>query len=435
MLPVEQNELISRVGPGTPMGETLRRYWMPALLSRELAEPDCAPVRVKLLGEELVAFRDTQGRVGLIEEACPHRRVSLWYGRNEESGLRCIYHGWKFDVEGTCVDQMNEPESFAQKVHITAYPVIEMGDIVWTYMGPKELQPPPPNFEWARVPQSRRHVSKVVQDCNWVQGLEGGIDTSHAPILHRALSSNGAGSSPHSPFVRGKPPTLEVDTTDYGYRYFGVRELDEDKYYIRGYHYVMPFHQIRPSIQNNRGGFEDTVATIPMNQGHIWVPMDDGQTTVYNWMLSVYDEDLTDEHRVERGNGNGPDHVDQQTFRSLDGKWNEYGIDRSRQRTVNYSGIDGVNKQDRAVQESMGRVVDRSKEQLGPADRAIITMRQMLLEAIRTVREGGDPPAVGESYYNIRAWEKVLPRNDHWRDELLPLMCPAGEQREPVTAG
>src|SRR6266581_760316 len=192
MLSREENKILTQIGPGTPMGEVMRRYWMPALLSRELPEPDCAPVRVKLLGEEMVAFRDTERRVGLLEEFCPHRRVSLWYGRNEESGLRCIYHGWKFDVEGTCVDQMNEPVSFAQKVHIVSYPTVEMGDVIWAYMGPEELMPPPPKFEWVRAPSTHRHVSKVWQECNWAQGLEGGIDSSHAPILHRALSANGA---------------------------------------------------------------------------------------------------------------------------------------------------------------------------------------------------------------------------------------------------
>jgi phthalate 4,5-dioxygenase oxygenase subunit len=432
MLPVEQNELITHVGRGTPMGETLRRYWLPALLSRELPQPDCPPVRVKLLGEDLVAFRDSDGRVGLLEEFCPHRRVSLWYGRNEEHGLRCIYHGWKFDVEGTCVDQMNEPESFAHKVHITAYPVLELGEIVWTYMGPEELTPPAPNFEWVRAQPSHRHISKVIQDCNWVQGLEGGIDTSHAPILHRSIGNNTAGIAPDSAFVRGRPPKLEVDTTDYGYRYFGVRELDEDKLYIRGYHYVMPFHQLRPQQQLNQS--RDDSEMRRMIAGHMWVPRDDQSSMVWNWMLSL-DQPLTDEQRQEKGNGNGPDHVDPNTFLSHDGKWNEYGLDRQRQKTVNFSGIDGVNKQDRAVQESMGRIVDRSREQLGPADRAIITMRQLLLDAVRTVREGGDPPGTGESYYDVRAWEKVMPRIEDWRGELLPLMHPESRGRELVEAG
>jgi len=134
----EQNERLTRVGSGTPMGDTLRRYWLPALLSFEIPEPDCPPARVKLLGEDLVAFRDTNGRIGLVQEACAHRRASLWLGRNEECGLRCVYHGWKYDVEGNCVDQMNEPLQFADKVKITAYPTVEIGDLIWAYMGPKE---------------------------------------------------------------------------------------------------------------------------------------------------------------------------------------------------------------------------------------------------------------------------------------------------------
>ena len=152
MLTREENELVTRTGPGTPMGEVMRRYWMPALISSELPEPDCAPVRVQLLGEELVAFRDTEGRIGLLDEFCPHRRVSLWLGRNEESGLRCVYHGWKFDVAGTCVDQMNEPPdcSFAHKVRTTAYPTVELGGIIWAYMGPREKMPPLPEFEWTQ---------------------------------------------------------------------------------------------------------------------------------------------------------------------------------------------------------------------------------------------------------------------------------------------
>ena len=198
----------------------------------------------------------------------------------------------------------------------------------------------------------------------------------------------------------------------------------------------MPFHQIRPQqIVDNSGGFEDSIGNIPMNQGHVWVPRDDESTIVWNWMVSVNGEPLTDEHRLEPGNGNGPDHVDQATSRSFDGKWNEYGIDRARQRALNFSGILGVNKQDRAVQESMGRVVDRSREQLGPSDRAVITMRQMLLDAIRTVREGGDPPAADESYYRLRAWEKVMPRVEDWRAEFLPEMEPAGLGREGTGVG
>ncbi len=433
MLSAELNELITRVGPGTPMGETLRRYWLPIALREELPEPDGAPVRVRLLGERLVAFRDTSGRVGLVDEYCPHRGASLWLARNEDCGLRCIYHGWKFDADGSCVEQMNEPESFAEKIRLTAYPTCDAGDVVWAYLGPKELMPPPPQFEWAGAAATHRHVSKVWQECNWVQALEGGIDTSHAPILHRALAANGAGISPDSPFVRGKAPVLEVDVTDYGFRYAGIRELDGDRTYVRGYHYVMPFHQLRPQQVPNRG--IGGGPAHPMIAGHMWVPMDDENTMVWNWLLSVGDEPLSEADRLERGTGNGPDFVDAANdYRSRHGRWNDWGMDRAKQRSVNFSGIDGINQQDRAVQESMGPVVDRSREHLGPADRAIIVMRQLLLQAVRTVREGGDPPGTGDSYNALRAWETIVPRGTAWREALLPQMDPQAAQREPALA-
>ncbi len=426
MLTREENELVTKTGPGTPMGEVMRRYWIPALLSRELAEPDGPPVRVQLLGEQLVAFRDTQGRIGLLDEFCPHRRVSLWLGRNEDSGLRCVYHGWKFDVAGNCVDQMNEPEecSFTHKVRTTAYPTVELGGIIWAYMGPREKMPPLPQFEWTQVPESHRHVSKVIEECNWLQALEGGIDTSHAPILHRTITptTNKAGIPVLGPFVRGKAPTLEVDVTDYGYRYVGIRPLEEDEIYVRSYHYVMPFTQIRPQQFRYRDR-----GMRPIAAGHFWVPMDDEHCMVWNWFYSFGDEPLTDEDRLERGSGNGPEHVDQTTFRGRGNRQNNWLIDRQVQKTETFSGIDGINAQDRAVQESMGPIVDRSKEYLGPADRAIIVTRRLLLQAIKTVGEGGDPPGVGTSYYQARAVERILPKHVPWREALLPEMYPGAE--------
>ena len=418
MLAREDNELITRVDPGTPMGDTMRRYWMPALLAWELPEPDCPPVRVKLLGEDLVAFRDTSGRIGLLGEFCPHRRVSLFFGRNEECGLRCVYHGWKFDVDGHCVDMMNEPEelNFKNKVRATSYPTGEVGGVIWAYMGPPELQPPLPNFAWTQVPETHRHVSKVIQENNWLQGLEGGIDTSHAPILHRLITTNSdrPGIKLTSPFVRGKAPTLAVDITDYGYQYAGIRPLGETEVHIRAYHFIMPFHQIRPSL-TERGN--------PSVAGHIWVPMDDYNTMVYNWEYSITDEPMNEADRLERRLGNGPLDVDQTTFRSKRRRENNYLLDRQVQKTENFTGIDGVNTQDRAVQESMGRIVDRSKEHLGPADKAIIQARRLLLEAVKTVQEGGTPRGVNTTYYTLRAAEGVLPREADWHELLMPEMA------------
>jgi phenylpropionate dioxygenase-like ring-hydroxylating dioxygenase large terminal subunit len=317
---------------------------------------------------------------------------------------------------------MNEPgeNSFADKVHIKHYPTLAVGGIVWAYLGPPDKTPPPPSFEFTRVPATHRHVSKVIEECNWLQALEGGIDTSHAPILHRTLTatSKRPGIDPRSPFVRGAAPTLEVDPTTYGYRYAGVRKLPEGGSYVRGYHYVMPFTQLRPASL-----FGSSLGDSPSDAGpgHFWVPMDDQTCMVWNFMYSL-DDALSEEGRREYGNGNGPDHVDQATFRAVRNLGNNWGIDRQVQRSETFSGIEGVNTQDRAVQESMGPVVDRSEEYLGPADKAVIAMRRLLLQAIRTVAEGGDPPAADTSYYQLRAVERIVPDGVDWRDEMLPAM-------------
>jgi phthalate 4,5-dioxygenase len=400
MLAREDNELLTRVGPGTVMGDTMRRYWIPALLAWEVPEPDCPPVRVKLLGEELVAFRDTRGRIGLLDEYCPHRRASLFFGRNEECGLRCVYHGWKFDADGRCLDMMNEPEAldFKHKIRTTSYPTAELGGVVWAYMGPPDRKPPLPRFAWTQAPATHRHVSKVIQESSWLQGLEGGIDTSHAPILHRLVSpdSTRPGFKPSDPFVRGKAPTIVVDLTDYGYCYAGIRPLDESDVHVRAYHFILPFHQIRPS-RTSRGG--------PLVAGHVWVPMDDENTMVYNWACSATD---------------GPLDVDQTTFRSTRNRRNNYLQDRQVQRTETFTGIEGINAQDRAIQESMGAIVDRSKEHLGPADKAIIQARRLLLQAARTVQDGGTPRGIEPTYYPLLAREGVLRRDADWREILTP---------------
>jgi phthalate 4,5-dioxygenase len=422
MLTKEENELLTRVGRGTHMGDLMRRYWIPAVLSEELPQPDDPPVRVTLLGEPLVAFRDSTGRVGLLDEFCPHRAASLWLGRNEESGLRCVYHGWKFDVEGNCVDQMNEPESFAHKVRATAYPTIEQGGVVWAYMGAAEQRPPVPDFEFTRATEPHRAVRKVWQECNWLQGLEGGIDSSHAPILHRSLTTDSTtGFAVTNPFVRGSAPVLEVDTTDYGFRYAAVRRLGESEQYVRTYHFVMPFTQIRPAqISRSEGGPARTIVS-----GHHWVPIDDENCMVWNWHYTFGEDLIEGEERTMDLSGNGMRHMDPANeYRAYGNRRNDWLIDRDRQRRVNFTGIDGVNAQDRAVQESMGPIVDRSREQLGPADRAIIVARQLLLDAVRTIEDGGEPRGVAPTYYNVRAIEKIFPRDIPWRDELLPEMYP-----------
>ncbi len=424
MLSRADNETLTRTNRGTPMGQALRCYWIPALLSSELPEPDGPPVRVRLLGEDLVAFRDTRGRVGLLDEFCPHRRASLFLGRNEECGLRCVYHGWKFDVDGNCRDMMNEPpgSDFHTKVKITAYPTLEQGGVVWAYLGAPGRQPPPPNFEWTQAPETHRRVSKNWQVCNWLQSLEGGIDTAHAPILHRTITpdTTRAGIGINTDFVTGGAPTLEVDPTDYGYRYVGIRSLGERGDFVRAYQYVMPFHQMRPRQSGYKGQ-----AARQVIAGHAWVPMDDENCMIYNWVYSFGPEPITDAEwaEIEQGYGRGPEQL-LPNYRSIGNRENDWLIDRQVQKYETFTGIDGINAQDVAVQESMGAIVDRTRENLTRSDRAIIQARHLLLQAANTVADGGTPPGVAPTYYNARAIEGILPNGADWRVELLGLMHP-----------
>lgn len=426
MLSTKDNETLTRTGSGTPMGELMRRYWIPVFLSRELPEPDCAPVRVKILGEKLVGFRDSGGAVGLLEEFCPHRRASLWLGRNEEFGLRCIYHGWKFDVRGNCLDMPNEPpeSNFKDKIRLTAYPTVEMGDIVWAYLGPESKTPALPKFECMQVPKTHRHVSKTWQECNWLQALEGGLDTAHISFLHWGLSHKAYGKmAPDDPAGlrwRARSPELDVDVTDYGFRYAGIRHLGEQGDYVRTYHYVLPWTQLRANqaltAQRTKSGASEWRTIIA---GHFWVPMDDENCMVWNWDYSFGDDPLSEDHRKDDRSGALDIYGD---FRKKRNKDNDWLIDREVQRTKTYTGIEGVNTQDHAVQESMGPIVDRTGEHLGSTDKAVIKARQLLLEGVETVRAGGDPRGLAPTYYKLRAIEKVIPLGVSWREELLPLM-------------
>ena len=418
MLSTTDNEKLTQIGPRTPMGDLMRRYWQPVLLAREVADPDGDPIRVRILGEDLVAFRDTSGRVGLISEWCAHRRTSMFLGRNEENGLRCVYHGWKFDVTGACVDMPNEPPEFdfKHKVTIVAYPTVEMGSVIWVYMGPPELKPAEPKFEFTQQPETHRGTSKVIEECNWLQALEGGIDSIHSSFLHRKIGE-GKGIGLDGLRAEGRAGQLAVQPTDYGYRYTNSRLLgDTERNYVRGYHYVLPHIQIRAAqLLDNGDWWKFKIA------GHHWVPIDDHSTMVWNWFYSL-DEALTESEKNEDISGNGPQYVDPVTFRSAVNPRNNWLIDRDMQRRENFTGIQGVNAQDRAVQEAMGPIVDRSKEHLGQTDRAVIMMRRLLLRAIETIRDGGTPPGLGDSYYGLRAIEDVIPAEELGLDALAERM-------------
>ena len=399
----ELNDFLALTGPGTPMGTLFRRYWIPALLSSELPEPDCPPVRVKLLSERLIAFRDSQGRVGLMDEFCAHRGVSLWFGRNEDNGLRCPYHGWKYDVTGQCVDVPSEPveSGFCSKIKLKSYECVELGDVVWAYMGPPELKPPLPNFEWCNVSRASRFVSKRTQECNWLQAMEGGIDSAHVSFLHRYdLKSDSLHVSKGAELTAKTDVAFEVIETDGG-MVIGVRRpAHEGHYYWRITQWIMPFHSMIPPYGDNA-----------LN-GHAWVPIDD--ENCWSWCFTHHPtRALTDHELTVMSNGGGI-HVSlvPGSFRPVINKDNDYLMDRAAQRAnQTYCGVKTIAMQDAAIQESMGPIQDRSKENLTSTDNGVIMARIRLRKAALAAQQGQEPDGLDPATHAVRSASIVLPES------------------------
>jgi nitrite reductase/ring-hydroxylating ferredoxin subunit len=367
MLTKEQNELLTRTGSGTPMGELLRRYWLPVLLSAELPAPDGPPVQVRVLGEELVAFRDTNGRIGLLAEHCHHRGTSLFYGRNEDCGLRCIYHGWKYDVAGNVLDTPAEPagSTFKDKLRITAYPTHEAAGLVFAYLGPPEKQPLFPSYEWALADPATTRVTKSHQDCNYLQGVEGECDSTHLQFLHwKFVDPTGYMADYY------RRPMLEYATeeTDFGVRLVAVRDKGDGGAYVRASSFVLP-----------------TDCWVPARTGsvHFYVPAEDD---AHSWRINL-------RMRVPPGEPPGEDRFWDRDYRKLQNAGNHYLQDRAAQRTENFTGM-GQNfvVHDSAATESMGPIFDRSKEHLGASDRAVIAVRNYLLRTVKAFVEGAELP-------------------------------------------
>lgn len=404
MLRKEQNDLLTQTGPETPMGGMFRRYWIPALLAEELAEADGTPVRVQLLSERMIAFRDTAGRAALIEEFCAHRGVSLWFGRNEECGLRCPYHGWKYDVTGRCVDLPSEPatSSFRAMIRLRAYPLIERGGVLWTYMGPPEHQPPLPEFEFAMVPPEQTFTSKRLQYCNWLQALEGGIDSSHVSWLHRdALASDPlmVGSRGNQYNMNDMQVRFEVADHPAGLFIGARRNAEAGKHYWRITPWCMPSFTMIPP----RGDH-------PVH-GHFWIPIDDGNC--WAWSFDYHPtRALTGTELQAMRDGKGI-HVKTipGTYVPVANRDNDYMIDRAGQKAGRtYSGVAGIGMQDASLQESMGPIVDRSREHLLTTDNGIIMARQRLMRAARALAEKGTPPpGTDPATQRVRSAAVVLP--------------------------
>jgi len=382
MLSKEDNDLVTRAGPGTALGELMRRFWLPIALSRELARPEGEPVRLKIMGEALVAFRDSEGHVGLLEEACPHRQSSLFFGRNEECGLRCAYHGWKFDRNGNCMDMPSEPQTstMKSKIHAKAYPVRERGGLLWAYMGPAGSVAAFPEFDWLELPASHVYVSRWLAESNYLQALEGEFDTGHVGFLHRNLHA--FADSPYHVagryFQEDLVPKWHVEQTDGGMLAAAYRVVD-GKALWRWNHFLLPIFSML-SAEPQRPQFM-----------RAWLPTDDENTSVI-CISFCYDRPLSDSEIQEFKTGESAHrNVMPGTLFPVANRANNYLIDREVQRTVNYSGIRGIRNQDAAACESQGIIADRSREHLGTNDTGVIQLRRCLINAMRKLATGQEP--------------------------------------------
>ena len=433
MLSAEENDLLCRVEGDAPMGQLMRRHWIPACLSEEVAERDGAPVRVRLLGEDLVAFRDTEGRIGVLDEHCPHRRASLALGRNEACGLRCLYHGWKIDVEGNVVDRPSESHEavLAKKVTHKAYPCRESGGFVWVWMGPPEVLPEFEPPAWAPSPDIRTSIVKIHVGCNWAQVLEGAIDSAHSSSLHSSdmvpaqVDRAGATGKEWLRPSTDKAPRLQVQRTDFGFRYVAIRRPIKDAStndYLRITLFVAPFTVLIPP--NDR-----------YNLSILNIPQDDTNTMFYFIAWSKGEGIDQEAWREFCGARVGVD-LDA-SFQRVRTLANNYLQDRNAMKLGSHTGIEGIPNQDIAMWETMGPIADRSRERLGASDVAIVQFRRIMVDAALKLRDGG--PAIGTSprhvpHVKLKSFEGIVPKTTHWTtlgvaDEELALQQDAPTQR------
>jgi nitrite reductase/ring-hydroxylating ferredoxin subunit len=406
MLSAEENSYLCSVGPGTPMGALLRRYWLPICLSSDVTEPDGPPRKFRLVGQDFVVFRDTNGTVGVLDEKCMHRGASLAIGRVDDCGIRCLYHGWKFGADGSIHETPNLPDSrFKKRLRAPAYPVHEAGQIVWVYLGPEDKRPPAPNYVWMLVPDDHLAMTKMVLKGNFVQAVEGEIDSSHVGLLHQTeVRLARVGEYDPDGFGRDKFPTtdeaprLEVEDTQFGFHYAAIRDLAEGRsgHYVRVTPFIMPFQAIIP----------------PMNLGFLYVPIDDTHTCGYVFTADP-DKPI--------------DKAEWLRWRELeDVRPPEYRLSPVQDREAmkagtSFSGVSGLIPQDALVTDSMDDIVDRTKEHLVAADMAVVRMRRLLIEAARTVESGGDPLGLDGSvdWSKVGAGSGILPEGVPWQS-LVP---------------
>jgi phenylpropionate dioxygenase-like ring-hydroxylating dioxygenase large terminal subunit len=425
MLSHAENMALTQVGEGTPMGLFMRRYWLPAVKTEQITEPGGAPVRVRLLGESLVAFRDPTGKPGLMGEFCPHRGASLAYGRNEEGGLRCLYHGWKMGCGGLVLESPPEPpaRTFAKKLEHPSYPVREAGGLLWTYMGPKHLEPPFPSYPWLGLPDDRLLVVKLYQATNYLQGVEGDLDPAHPNYLHRDFAVDdraswaGAGWQSIVALMSDGSPVIECEETPYLMRVGAIRKADNPNLrYVRTTEWIAPFYCYIPTGPHESRLFK------------AWHPIDD--FNCYTFYIHFDPDKPLDKEAILDNwahRTSPPDYMTEHTLANM------HLQDRERMKRENFSGIPGAAIQDRAVQESMGPLYDRTREHLGTSDKAVIFYRRLLLKTLQDMDEGKPLPGQDPSLdYAQRTGSFNMPTNIPW--QKVAELQEAHERGHPLAA-
>ena len=414
MLTQEENELLVHTGPGTPMGEFFRRFWIPVALTEEIPEPDCTPARVRVLNEDLILFRDTEGKVGLIDAYCAHRFSPLFFGMNEESGLRCLYHGWKYDVTGQCVDIPFIPEgqTYKDKVQLKAYPTLDKGGFIWAYMGPAELEPPFPPFDFAAIPESHRENWKIICECNWLQSMEGQNDPSHGFFTHgfRDITEGGPGVQMglnNGSFINQvRLPGAVVDA-EYGISWATVwpSEATAEEQQVSIGHFIIPNFDPSPAYKSPRQG------KFPLGYQRMRVPIDDVTCMVLRVRWNPY-EPLKDEFREAHNSWLIPEKIPG-TYKPIANKANDYLVDREMQRTYNYSGINNFPLQDICqIEDQGGPIMDRTREKLTSQDTLNIHIRHQLIRVARDLLEGKEPAAPHRpELFHVRSGNVTAPKN------------------------
>jgi phthalate 4,5-dioxygenase len=412
---LEDHKLLAETGSNTAMGNLLRRYWTAALLSREL-DVGGTPVRVRLMAEDLIAFRGPDGKVGLLAEHCSHRGASLYFGKNEDCGLRCSYHGWKYDVDGNCIDMPNEPPQtqFKGRVKHTAYPCIEKNGVVWAYMGPRAKQPPLPALEWLTVPESHVFVSKRRQRCHWTQGMEGDLDSAHLSILHNDLLRQRAANPRNRSAVwamRELQPEIKTEAMPNGLLLAAKRTAEADTCYWRVNQWFMPFFTNWPIPGDNP------------QAGHAWIPIDDASCWVFTFSWHPARALRADELAQMRAGSDIHAPVDPATFVPLHNAGNDYAGPDAPPSRQPWMGVTALQAQDLAMTESMGALYDRTQENLTASDLVVAQARHRLIAAAREVAQGGEPPGHDPRSYRLRPLAMELPRAvTKWREAVAERM-------------